>query len=80
MTTSSQKKYFFLSMIPPRPTFAQDMDEREKAIMQQHSAYWREKADEGTMLVFGPVTDHQGTFGVGIIAADSEDQVRPLVD
>ncbi len=30
------KKYYALKLIPPRPTFAQDMTPEERNIMQQH--------------------------------------------
>jgi len=36
------KKHFALKLIPCRPTFAQDMTDEERAIMQQHVVYWRE--------------------------------------
>lgn len=36
--------------------------------------------DEGIMLVFGPVLDPKGPYGLGIIAVDEEDQVKELID
>jgi uncharacterized protein YciI len=56
------------------------MTEAEKEIMQQHVAYWREYMLQGIMLILGPVLDPKGAYGLGIIAVDSEDEVRPLID
>ena len=73
---SSAKKYFVLKLIPPRPTFAEDMTEKERDIMKQHAAYWKEKADQGIVLVYGPVLDPKGEYGLGIIEVDDENQAR----
>ena len=50
-----EKRYFFLKLVPRRPTFAQDMTAAERAIMMQHVAYWKKFLDEGKVLVYGPV-------------------------
>jgi uncharacterized protein len=73
------KKHFALKLIPNRPTFAQDMTPEERAIMQQHSAYWRGFMEKGIVLVFGPVLDPTGVYGLGIIAAENEDQVKAFI-
>ena len=36
--------YFFSKLIPPRTSFAFDMNETERALMQQHGAYWSKVA------------------------------------
>lgn len=73
------KKHFFLKLNPPRPTFAQDMDDEEKSIMQQHVVYWRGLRDNGFALVYGPVIDPKGAYGIGIIEADSQEQVEEFI-
>lgn len=73
------KKYFVLKLIPNRPDFAQTMTDEERAIMQQHVAYWNDYMDKGIMLVFGPVLDPKGMYGLGIIAVDSEAQMKELI-
>ena len=35
------KKYFFLKLLSPRPTFPGDMNEAEAKMMQAHVAYWK---------------------------------------
>ncbi len=73
------KKHFALKLTPNRPTFAQDMTPEERAIMQQHSAYWRGFMEKGIVLFFGPVLDPKGVYGLGIIAADDEEQVKDFI-
>jgi hypothetical protein len=46
-----EKKYFVLKLIPPRPTFAQDMTEEEKKIMKEHGAYWIGLMNQGIAIV-----------------------------
>ena len=70
------KMYFVIKLIPPRPTFAEDMTEKERDIMKQHAAYWEDKADRGVIIVYGPVLDPKGAYGLGIIEVDDEDQAR----
>jgi len=75
---TSKKKYFVFRLIPPRPTFAEDMTEGERDIMTQHAAYWTDKADKSIAIVFGPVLDPKGVYGLGIIEVENEDQAHTL--
>ncbi|MDP4265270.1 MAG: YciI family protein [Bacteroidota bacterium] len=72
-------KYYSLRLLPPRPSFAQDMSAEEKAIMQKHSAYWRELMQQGKVIVFGPVLDPKGVYGLGIIAANDDEEVKAFM-
>jgi uncharacterized protein YciI len=54
------------------------MNEKEAALMREHGAYWRGHAQRGVAVVFGPVMDPKGTWGLGIIEADSESEVHAL--
>jgi len=73
------KKHFALKLIPCRPTFAQDMTNEERAIMQQHVVYWRDLMDKGKVLVFGPVMDPKAVYGLGIIEAENEEEVKAFI-
>jgi uncharacterized protein YciI len=73
------KKYFALKLLPRRPDFAQTMTDEERAIMYQHIAYWKVYLDKGVVLVFGPVLDPAGAYGLGIVCVDGEDQVKELI-
>ncbi len=61
-------KYFLLRLNPPRPTFANDMSEPEKQVMGQHFSYWARLAEEGRSILYGPVADPAGGWGIAIIA------------
>jgi uncharacterized protein YciI len=60
----------------PRPTFALDMTDDEREIMGRHAAYWQPRVDSGEMVVFGPVLDGTGSWGLGVIESDSEEELR----
>lgn len=55
-----------------------DMSAEERAIMQEHIGYWRQQMQKGTALIFGPVMDTAGPYGVGIIAVYSEEEVTAI--
>jgi len=61
------KQHFFFKLIPPRPTFPDDMTDAERALMGQHSVYWQQAFVAGKLLLYGPVRAPQGAFGVGIL-------------
>jgi uncharacterized protein len=67
---------FVFRLIAPRPTFAQDMTDEEREIMGRHAAYWQPYLDSGRMVVFGPVLDETGSWGLGVVEADEEDDLR----
>ncbi|MFL9484476.1 YciI family protein [Chitinophagaceae bacterium LWZ2-11] len=73
------KKHFVLKLIPNRPSFAQDMTNEERMVMQKHVAYWTKLMSEGKVLVFGPVLDPAATYGLGIVEVDSEEDVKELI-
>ena len=73
------KKHFALKLLPCRPTFSQDMTPEERAIMQQHIVYWRDLMDKGKVLVFGPVMDPKAVYGLGIIEAEGEEEVKDFI-
>lgn len=52
------------------------MTEEERSIMKQHAAYWKDKAEKGIVLIYGPVLDPKGTYGLGIVEVENEDQAR----
>jgi uncharacterized protein YciI len=70
------KQHFFCRLIPPRPTFATDMNEQERAVMQQHVAYFTEHFNAGKVLIFGPVLSATGAFGMGVLEMTDESEVH----
>jgi uncharacterized protein YciI len=76
---STDKKHFLIKLIPPRSTFPQDITENEQKIMTEHGAYWTDLMNRGMIIVFGPVFDPKGAWGLGIAEVESEDQIRGLI-
>lgn len=73
------KKHYSVKLIPSRPTFAMDMTDDERAIMNEHGLYWRSKMAQGLVVVFGPVLDPKGVYGLGIISAENDKQVHAFM-
>ena len=71
-------RFFLCRLLPPRPTFAQEMTAEEGAVMTDHVAYWVNRLHEGTAIVFGPVADPRGTWGMGVVRVADEAAVRML--
>ncbi len=72
--------YFFVRTNNPRPTFNLDMTAAERDIMNRHVAYWTEKAQRGIAIVFGPVLDPKGVYGIGIHKVEDHAEMRRLLD
>jgi len=72
-------KHFLVKLIPPRSTFPQDMSEEEKKLMQQHAAYWQGLLGEGKVIVYGPVSDPKGAYGMGVLRVENEEEARSLM-
>jgi uncharacterized protein YciI len=67
---------FVFRLQAPRPTFALDMTDEEREIMGRHASYWKPRLDAGQMVVFGPVLDTTGSWGLGVVEADDEEELR----
>ena len=67
---------FVFRLMAPRPTFALDMTDEEREIMGRHVAYWQPFIDSGQMVIFGPVLDSTGSWGLGVIEAEGEEELR----
>ncbi len=71
--------YFFVKTNNPRPTFHIDMTADEREAMNRHVEYWTEKATRGIAVVFGPVMDPEGVYGIGIYKVHDEAEMRELL-
>jgi uncharacterized protein YciI len=67
---------FVFRLKAPRPTFALDMSDEERAVMGRHAEHWQPLVDAGRMVVFGPVLDTTGSWGLGVVEAEDEDELR----
>ena len=67
---------FVFRLKAPRATFALDMTAEEREVMGRHAAYWHPLVESGQMVVFGPVLDASGSWGLGVVEAEDEDEIR----
>ena len=70
------KQHYFFKLIPPRPTFPQDMTDEEKRLMEAHSRYFDEHFAAGRLLLYGPVMATSGAFGLAVLEVESEAEAR----
>jgi hypothetical protein len=54
------------------------MTPAEAQLMAEHAAYWTRFAERGTAVVFGPVLDPKGPWGLGVLAVADESEARSL--
>ena len=74
----SEKQFFVYRLVAPRPTFAFDMTDQERGVMGDHAAYWLRLIEGRTCVVFGPVLDPAGVWGLAVVEALSADEVSAL--
>ena len=75
----TENSHHVIRLIPPRPTFDMDMDDRERDIMGRHAAYWGARMAEGDIVVYGPVRDGSGAYGLGVIESSDAEAVKAFV-
>jgi uncharacterized protein YciI len=66
MISTRPMKFFFCKLHAPRATFMQDMTPVEMNLMREHAAYLGKFAAQGTAVVFGPVADPAGAYGMAV--------------
>ena len=69
---------FLYRLLPPRPSFPQDMSPEETDVMNRHLGYWQDLLDRKVALAFGPVLDPEGTWGLGLLDLDDEQAARAV--
>jgi uncharacterized protein YciI len=60
---------FLFRLIPPRADFAQTMTAAEQQAMAGHMEYWQQLLTDGKVVVYGPVADPEGVWGLGVLRA-----------
>ncbi len=48
--------------------------------MARHAAHWAPYIESGQMVVFGPVLDQTGSWGLGVVEARDEQELRAFAD
>lgn len=72
------KKHYLFKLIPPRPSFGMDMSDAERTVMNYHITYFSRLVEEGTCLLFGPVIEKTGAYGLAILEADTDEAAREI--
>ena len=44
--------------------------------MERHAAHWQPFIETGQMVIFGPVLDSTGSWGLGVVETENEDELR----
>ena len=44
--------------------------------MGRHAGYWQPFIESGQMVIFGPVLDTTGSWGLGVVETEDEDELR----
>jgi len=69
---------FLFRLIPPRADFAQTMTADEQKAMAEHMFYWEELMADGKVLVYGPVADPEGVWGMGVLRVADRAEVLEI--
>jgi uncharacterized protein YciI len=72
--------WYLYKLIPPRPDFGSTMTPAEREAMMAHMGYWRGHLDAGRVLIFAPVADPAGEWGLAVVRTESLNDVRALGD
>lgn len=46
--------------------------------MGAHAAYWTDLFDQGRVVVFGVVLERDGAWGLAVVEAETEEEVRSI--
>jgi hypothetical protein len=57
-----------------------DMTADERSIMEKHVGYWSEAAVRGIAIVFGPVMNPKGVYGIAVCRVADEAEMRDLLE
>jgi uncharacterized protein len=71
---------FLFRLIPPRADFAQTMTAAEQDAMAQHMEYWAQLLADGRVVVYGPVADPEGVWGLGVLRAADRAEVLAIAE
>ena len=72
--------YYLYKVIQPRPAFAADNTETESVMMSKHVAYWTDLLDKDVAVAFGPAAGPSDRYGMAVVEAPDEQQVRTLAE
>jgi uncharacterized protein len=71
---------FLYRLLPPRPTFAQEMNPAEAEVMERHVGYWQDLLNRDVAVAFGPVLHPEDPWGLGLLELDDEQAARAIAE
>jgi uncharacterized protein YciI len=74
------KQFYFGKLVPPRATFPGDITEPERQLMAEHAQYAHSQFDAGRLLIYGPVTGKDGSFGLAVLQVNDEAEARTFFE
>jgi uncharacterized protein YciI len=77
-SSRERSSLFLFRLIPPRADFAQTMTDDERATMAEHLSYWEQLMADGKVLVYGPVADPEGVWGMGVMRVADRAEVLEI--
>ena len=72
-------KFYLCKLVPPRATFPQDITPGEAEIMRAHAAYCGKLLEAGKAIVFGPVADPKGFWGLGVLQLPDDADPQTII-
>ena len=69
---------FLFRLIPPRADFAQTMTAEEQQAMAEHMEFWQQLLHDCRVVVYGPVADPEGVWGMGVLRAADRAEVLAI--
>jgi uncharacterized protein len=70
--------WYLYRLIPPRPDFGSTMTDSERAAMGEHVVYWTSHLDAGKAIIFSPVADPAGDWGMAVVNANSYGEIQKM--
>ena len=77
-SSRERSSLFLFRLIPPRADFAQTMTPDEQRAMTEHTDYWQQLLRDGRVVVYGPVADPEGVWGMGVLRAAGRAEVLAI--
>jgi len=70
--------HFFYKLIAPRPDFHLTMNEIERTTMNEHKDYWAGLFNNKNVIVYGPVFDPDGVYGMAVFVAEDDEEATSI--
>lgn len=70
--------HFFYRLNAPRIDFHLTMTENEQRVMGEHMTYWSELFNKGYVVVYGPVFDPSGVYGMAVLELNTKEEADTI--